>query len=180
LLGDCFGNVIHIVFHCKVIFYTGNACEQKQISIIFHRHSLKIGEDINFSFSGIKTAVLYDLVRKDAYDLATGPITKNITEELRREVSSSLLVCVGDIFCTNVVRALSKYPQAKGLAFVGGVACNQYLRDRLSVVCDKTKKHFWVSAPAFCTDNGAMIAFVGGYKAEKKQFSSLDLDVQRM
>jgi len=140
----------------------------------------KIGEDINFSFSGIKTAVLYDLVRKDAYDLATGPITKNITEELRREVSSSLLVCVGDIFCTNVVRALSKYPQAKGLAFVGGVACNQYLRDRLTTICNKTKKHFWVSAPAFCTDNGAMIAFVGGYKAEKEQFSSLDLDVQRI
>lgn len=136
-------------------------------------------EHIMFSFSGLKTAVLYDLVKKGAYNLATGPIVENISEDLRSQVSSSLLVSVGDIFSANLAHAFKKHPQATGCAFVGGVACNQYLRQRLLDVCNKREKKFWVAQPSFCTDNGAMIAFVGGYKAEQGFFSNIDLDVQR-
>lgn len=132
---------------------------------------------LSFSFSGLKTAVLYDLVRKGAYDLSTGPIQSAITHELQQQVSSSLLVCIGDIFAKNLHNAFKMYPQAKSFAFVGGVACNKYLRARLKTVCDKLGKQFFVAPPQYCTDNGAMIAFVGGYKAVAGQFSDLSLDV---
>jgi len=130
-----------------------------------------------FSFSGLKTAVLYSLVKQGAYDLHTGPIHEKLTPELMRQVASSLLVCIGDIFCNNIKLIFKKYPEIKALTFVGGVACNKYLRARLQEVCTKMGKQFFIALPKFCTDNGAMIAFVGGYKAEQEKFSDLHLDV---
>jgi len=130
-----------------------------------------------FSFSGLKTAVLYDLVKKGVYDLEKGPLSERFTDDLRQQVSSSLLVCVGDIFCNNVMRALEKYPEVRTVTFGGGVACNAYLRNRLNELCQRKGVTFVAAPPAFCTDNGAMIAFVGGYKAEQNLFSDITLDV---
>lgn len=137
-------------------------------------------QEIRFSFSGLKTAVLYDLVKKGAYDLEKGPVKELITHELQQQVASSLLVCMADIFCQNVARALKKYPQATACTFVGGVACNAYLRGRLKEICDKRRKSFFAAPPQFCTDNGAMIAFVGGYKADQGKFDDLSLDVEKV
>ncbi len=134
---------------------------------------------ITFSFSGLKTAVLYDLVKKGVYELNKGPITSKITPELQQHVASSLLVCIGDIFCNNVKFAFEQYPQAKTLTFGGGVACNNYLKSRLAQLCKKQNKTFIAAQPQFCTDNGAMIAFVGSYKAQQEKFSMLDIDVLR-
>ena len=134
---------------------------------------------ITFSFSGLKTAVLYDLVKKGAYVMATGPVAAALTPELLAQVSSSLLVCMGDIFCDNIKRALKQYPDVTGVTFVGGVACNKYLRSRLQTICERQHKSFVAAPPAYCTDNGAMIAFVGGYMAERGQFADLTLDVMK-
>ena len=82
----------------------------------------------SFSFSGLKTAVLYDLVKRGAYDLATGTNVSALTPELQQQVASSLLVCIGDIFAKQVKIAFRRYPQVKALTFAGGVACNKYLR----------------------------------------------------
>ena len=136
------------------------------------------GQDIFFSFSGLKTAVLYDLVKRGAYDLNVGPIVQNLTDELKQQVASSLLVCIGDIFVNNVKIALKKYPDIKSFTFVGGVACNKYLRSRLELICNKYQKNFFFAPPQFCTDNAAMIAFVGGYKTLKNEFSDLNLDIK--
>jgi N6-L-threonylcarbamoyladenine synthase len=137
------------------------------------------GDLIGFSFSGLKTAVLYDLVNRGAYNLTTGPIVEAITHTLRQQVASSLLVCMGDIFEKRLKQALKRYPDVTAVTFVGGVACNKYLRQRLLKLCTNHKKQLVIAPPAFCTDNGAMIAFVGGYKAEQEKFDSLDLDVVR-
>ncbi|MBM3893208.1 tRNA (adenosine(37)-N6)-threonylcarbamoyltransferase complex transferase subunit TsaD [Candidatus Dependentiae bacterium] len=136
-------------------------------------------ELITFSFSGLKTAILYDLVKRGAYDMNTGPIKEAITPELQRQVSSSLLVCIGDIFQKRLKEAFKKYPTVSAVTFVGGVACNKYLRARLLKLCNNHRKQLVVAPPAFCTDNGAMIAFVGSYKAEQGLFDNLDLDVIR-
>ncbi len=136
-------------------------------------------ELITFSFSGLKTAVLYDLVKRGAYQMTTGPIVEAITPELQRQVASSLLVCMGDIFEKRVKQALRKYPEVSAITFVGGVACNKYLRQRLLRLCQNNRKQFVVAPPAFCTDNGAMIAFVGGYKADQGLFDDQELDVIR-
>lgn len=133
--------------------------------------------EVFFSFSGLKTAILYDLVKRNAYDLTLGPIIQNLTDELKQQVASSLLVCIGDIFVNNVKLAFKKYPDVKSFTFVGGVACNKYLRSRLESTCNKYQKNFFFAPPQFCTDNAAMIAFVGGYKTVKNEFSDLNLDI---
>ena len=106
-------------------------------------------DQISFSFSGLKTAVLYDLIKKGAYDLTTGPITEKLTETLQQQVASSLLVCIGDIFCDALERTLKKYPAVKSVAFTGGVACNKYLRARLEAMCAKNGRRFFAAPPMF-------------------------------
>jgi len=140
----------------------------------YPRGSRKIND---FSFSGLKTAVLYDLVKRGAYDLQEKQFLKPEDEEFKRKVASSLLVAIGDIFEQKVNAAFEKNPEVKTLAFVGGVACNKYLKQQLSHLCQKKDISFFAPSPRFCTDNAAMVAFVGYYKAKKNEFSDLYLDV---
>ena len=130
----------------------------------------------NFSFSGLKTAVLYDLIKQGAYDLERKQLL-NHEESFKNEISSGLLVCIGDVFEQKLERALKKYSFIKAITFVGGVACNKYLKQRLQHFSDKKGRVFFSPSAKFCTDNGAMIAFVGSYKAQQGHFSSLYLDI---
>jgi N6-L-threonylcarbamoyladenine synthase len=133
-------------------------------------------QSLNFSFSGIKTAVLYDLVKQGAYDLPTKTLLDR-SDELKNIVSSALLVCVGDIFEQKLALALAQHPEVTAITFVGGVACNKYLKQRLETFATRRNKQFFSPKPQFCTDNGAMIAFVGAYKAEQGLFNDLSLDI---
>lgn len=137
------------------------------------------GDEISFSFSGLKTAVLYHLVACNAYDLNTGPLHENITPTLQQQVSSSLLVCITEIFEKNIVRVFKKYPEIKAFTFGGGVACNRYMGQRFEALCQKFGKDVFIAPRKFCTDNGGMIAFVGAYKAEQGKFSDFYLDASR-
>ena len=131
--------------------------------------------DTQFSFSGIKTAVLYDLVKLGAYDLQTKQLL-NHSPELKKQIASSFLVAVGDILCSRIAHALTQHSY-KALVFVGGVACNRYLRARLEQLAHAHALKLYYPSPAYCTDNAAMIAFVGHYKAQRGEFSSLDFDI---
>ncbi len=133
-------------------------------------------QSLDFSFSGLKTAVLYDLVKRKFYDMHKKQLLSD-DQELKNKVASSLLVCIGDIFTQKMSLALKKYPEVKAITFVGGVACNKYLRARLHEVAQTHKLPFFFPSPQFCTDNGAMIAFVGNYKAQQGKFSGWDLDI---
>lgn len=139
--------------------------------------SKKMAKTFDFSFSGLKTAVLYDLVARGAYDLRLGIISNNVTLELQQQVASSLLVCVADIMKEKIRLALKTFPEVKGVTFVGGVACNSFLRRQLEECCLKLGKTFSVPPAKYCGDNAGMIAFVGGYKADQGNFSELTLDV---
>ncbi len=132
---------------------------------------------LDFSFSGLKTAVLYDLVKRNAYSMEEKKFTQPHNEQLKKEVSSSLLVCIADIFEQKLTRALAQYPEIKAFTFVGGVACNKYIKERLRTLAEKRGKAFFSPAPQYCTDNAAMIALVGNYKAQQGKFSTLELDV---
>lgn len=131
---------------------------------------------LNFSFSGLKTAVLYDLVKKNAYDMKKKELL-NTSEQLKKEVASSFQVCVGDIFVKKVQLALDQHDDYKGLVFVGGVACNNYIRQRLTDVATQYNLPYFSPSPKYCTDNAAMIAYVGHYKALKGEFSDPDFDI---
>lgn len=132
---------------------------------------------INFSFSGLKTAVLYDLVKRGVFDLPTKTFLKDEDTQLKREVASSLLVCIGDIFKNKLKLALKQYPEVKAITFVGGVACNKYLKQLLSDFCQKRNLQFFAPSPQYCTDNAAMITFVANYKTQQQQFDDITLDI---
>lgn len=132
---------------------------------------------LNFSFSGLKTAVLYDLVDQGAYDLHAREFLRQEDHGLKQEVASSLLVCIGDIFEQKIALAYKQHQDIKAITLVGGVACNKYLRQRLSTWSNNHNLAFYAPSPQFCTDNGAMIALVGYHKALRGEFSDLLLDI---
>ncbi len=132
---------------------------------------------LDFSFSGLKTAVLYDLVKRNAYDMATKTFLRANDELLKQQVASSLLVCIADIFEQKIEQALELYPHVQAITFVGGVACNAYIKNRLRALCEEHGKKFFTPSPRYCTDNAGMIAFVGSYKAQQGLFSDLTLDI---
>lgn len=131
----------------------------------------------SFSFSGLKTAVLYDLVERGAYDLKNKKFLTHDTIQLKEQVASSLLVCVKDIFIDRLKIALEEYPETQAIAFVGGVACNKYLRKKLTECAHHAGVELFCPSSQYCTDNAAMIAFVASKKAERNQFDDLSLDI---
>jgi len=132
---------------------------------------------LDFSFSGLKTAVLYDLVKQGAYDLTTKTFLRSHDEQFKKEVASSLLVCMADIFEQKLALACEAHPTIKAITFVGGVACNAYIVDRLKTFAQQHTLPFFHPSRAFCTDNAAMIAFVGNYKAQQGLFADFTLDM---
>lgn len=143
----------------------------------YPRHKDKYS--LNFSFSGLKTAVLYDLVRRGWFDLKQSLMLEDLTPERAAQVASSLQVCISDIFEDRLRRAFAQYPDLTGFAFVGGVASNQYISGKLRGICERRGKQY-VSPPLrYCTDNGAMIAFVTAQKAARGEFDNWHLDVVR-
>lgn len=134
-------------------------------------------DSLNFSFSGLKTAVLYDLVKKGAYQLKEKKQTSLLTDKLKSEVASSLLVAIKDIFINKIKLALKQNPEIKAITFVGGVACNKFIKNAFAEFSKENNLEFFTPAPQFCTDNAAMIALVGNYKAEQGKFSDYSLDI---
>jgi len=60
---------------------------------------------------------------------------------------------------------------------VGGVACNKYISKILEQFCWNRGIEFYTPSPKYCTDNAAMVEFVGTYKAKKNKFDNLKLDI---
>lgn len=158
----------------------GPIIEQYARALEFHdffRYPRSHITTLDVSFSGLKTAVLYDLVKRGAYDLTQ----KKLLDDgiiLKQEVASSLLVCVADIFEQKLAKAFELYPESKALTFVGGVACNKYIKQRLARFATRRNLAYYTPSPQFCTDNAAMIAYVAAYKAAKHQFSDYSLDIE--
>jgi N6-L-threonylcarbamoyladenine synthase len=111
-------------------------------------------KDLNFSFSGLKTAVL-TLVNNNQ------PLTDAIKKDIAREFQES----VTEILTTKCMAALRE-TGLDSLVVSGGVGANTRLRERLNAATKK--KLCKVSYPRleFCTDNGAMIAFAGALRLE--------------
>lgn len=131
----------------------------------------------DFSFSGLKTAVLYDLVERGWYDLKKRSLTIQLPLEAKQQIASSLLVCMGDILISRLIAAHKQKPDIQAITFVGGVSRNAYLRDRITTYATKCNLPVFIPSPEYCTDNAAMIAFVGAYKGEQGAFDDLTLDI---
>ena len=122
--------------------------------------------ELCFSFSGLKTALLYHL--RDRPEARERP-------EQRRDIAAAYQKAVMDALCNRVAHALKKHPCA-ALACVGGVAANRSLRTRLAEIAGAARIPLLTAAPEYCTDNAAMIAAAGGATAaEPVDLSRLDV-----
>jgi tRNA N6-adenosine threonylcarbamoyltransferase len=131
------------------------AAQGDRKAVRFPRYRAKDGS-IGFSFSGLKTAVLYHLRGGDA--LAATPAPEDI--ENRADIAASFEEAVVDSLAKQTLRAARE----SGLSRVivsGGVACNRRLREVMHerAAQDDIRVHF--PSPAYCTDNAVMIAGLG-------------------
>ena len=117
-------------------------------SIKFPRALLKEETDIDFSFSGLKTAVMY--YWKDSEK----------TEEEKNKICFSFQEAVIDVIDKKIARAM-RLSGAKRLAVGGGVINNELLRQRLVKRAEQDGIELYLPGKEYCTDNAAMIAILG-------------------
>lgn len=123
------------------------------------------GSEYDFSFSGLKSAVLNYLnacrMREETVNAA--------------DVAASFQKAVVDVLTEHSLKAVEAYGYDK-FAIAGGVAANSFLREAFEKECAKRGISFYRPSPVFCTDNGAMIAVAGYYEYEKGVRSGYDLN----
>ena len=118
----------------------------------------------DFSFSGLKTAVLY----------AVNDLKKKSTTLPVEDLAASFQSAVVDVLFKKTLQAARDY-NAKEILVAGGVSANRALRQAF-----QSQTEFKVHTPAFslCTDNAAMIAAAGYYRFALGHISQLDIDVE--
>ncbi len=124
---------------------------------------VKLSENLDFSFSGVKTAVINYLHKAEQKGEKVN----------RADVAASFQEAVCDALCSHTIEA-AKRCGSKIVALAGGVASNSHLRAKMTEECEKLNIRVIYPEPIFCTDNAAMIAAYGYYaflKGEKAELS---------
>jgi N6-L-threonylcarbamoyladenine synthase len=117
-------------------------------------------KNYDFSFSGLKTAVLYDYKKRPSKIRKS----KAYVQKMAKEIQQSII----DVLIYKTLRAAKEY-KAKAIILGGGVAANQELRkqfkDRIQKEIPDTK--YLIPDTKFCTDNAAMIALTAFFNFKK-------------
>ena len=146
------------------------ASEGDPQAFAFPRYAPKDG-GIGFSFSGLKTAVLYHLRGQNALNPTPAP------EDVERpaDVAASFQEAVVDALVTQCLRAAER-TELRTVIVSGGVACNRRLRERMQAAADERGLRLLIPSPAYCTDNAVMIAGLGAELLGRGVRDSLELD----
>lgn len=123
----------------------------------------KVQGDYNFSFSGLKTAVLRASQAAIGADYRTPSteLPQRLTERQKLDIAASFQRVAVETVVDKTIKAYDEFKPAS-VVIAGGVAANQELRKQLK---ERLPIGINYAAPALCTDNGAMIATLGCYKA---------------
>lgn len=124
-----------------------------------------------FSFSGLKTSVLYHLRGQDA--LAPTPPPETIPD--RADVAASFQEAVVDALVEPTLE-LARREGLETILVAGGVACNRRLRRRMAERAAEEGVACIFPSPAYCTDNAAMVAGLGWHLAQAGRLAPLDAD----
>lgn len=123
-------------------------------------------ETLDFSFSGIKTAVLNYL----------NSASQKGEEICREDVAASFVSAAVNSAVIKLDMALERHPELHALALAGGVAANSHLRAALSEFCKKRGIVFHYPEVKYCGDNAAMIAAAGYFEYLAGNFSDTSLN----
>ena len=117
-------------------------------------------KDFNFSFSGLKTAVLTVVKNHEE------KVVANICEQDKANIARGFVDAIVDVLTAKCVNAL-RHTGLKRLVIAGGVGANRQLRESLNAAAAKRRFKVYYPELEFCTDNGAMIAFAGAMRLER-------------
>ncbi|RQO31598.1 tRNA (adenosine(37)-N6)-threonylcarbamoyltransferase complex transferase subunit TsaD [Taibaiella sp. KBW10] len=122
-------------------------------------------EGLNFSFSGVKTAVLYFLQKKKAID-------PDFVKENLKDICASVQYTIVKALMKKFEKAAKAYGVSH-IGVAGGVSANSGLRTAISELGQKYKWQVYLPKFEYCTDNAAMIAITAHYKMLQKEFTDL-------
>jgi len=120
-----------------------------------------IFDNLNFSFSGIKTAVINYTNKHKDFKV--------------EDVCRSFEEAATDVIVTNVKRAIRSY-NADKIALAGGVAANSMLRAKMQKLGESENVKFYCPSPIICTDNAAMIGCAAYYDYLDGKVAGLDIN----
>jgi N6-L-threonylcarbamoyladenine synthase len=136
--------------------------------------SMLSSDSLDFSFSGIKTAVLYYC---HGQDMKGENKVDSMTSEQIADIAASFQKAVVDVLVKKTQRAVEEIG-AETILLGGGVAANMELRSRLQNLCDSYKpaKKLLIAPKQYCTDNAVMVASLAYYKFKAGLFADLTLE----
>ena len=123
-------------------------------------------KDLDFSFSGLKTSILYKIRDLSKQDSAF--VQKN-----KIDLCASIRKSIVDILMEKLLKAAEE-KGIKNLAIAGGVSANRELRRRL-VSLEKEGYKVFIPKFEYCTDNAAMVAIAGKFAFERGEFAAQDI-----
>ena len=129
-------------------------------------------DSLDFSFSGIKTAVLYYC---RGQDMKGENRVEAMSQDEKADIAASFEGAVVDVLVAKTKRAADKI-MAKTVLLGGGVAANTLLRGALRQMCEETNRKLLVAPKPLCTDNAVMVASLGYHKFKAGIFADLGLE----
>ena len=123
--------------------------------------------DLDFSFSGLKTSILYQLQDRKKQD-------PNFVKDNLADICASVQKTIVDILIEKLLVASQK-TGIKELAIAGGVSANSGLRQALENLSSEGDYQVYIPRFEYCTDNAAMIGITAHYKFLDGQFAPLDV-----
>ena len=140
-------------------------------AILFPRSYLK-KDSLDFSFSGVKTAVLYHCQGQDSKNAGEIPELKD--REIA-DLAASFQEAVVDVLVNKTIFAATKF-SVKSIILGGGVACNSRLRQRLADAAKQRDIPLYYPSKKLCMDNAAMVAGLAYHKYDEEEFSGLEVE----
>lgn len=123
-----------------------------------------INKGLDFSFSGLKTSVLYYIQEKG----------EDYVREHLNDICASVSAAITDVLVAKVKRVVKKR-NIRNVMVAGGVSANSMLRRKMNELAAEQSFNLMIPSIQYCTDNAAMIAITGALKARAGFYDNLDL-----
>lgn len=126
---------------------------------------VKMQNELDFSFSGVKTAVINYLHK----------LEQNGEQYNKADIAASFQEAVVEVLCEHAVKGANMCGASK-LALAGGVAANSALRESMQAMCEQNGMKFYAPPMVLCTDNAAMIGCAAYYQYINGDFADMSLN----